>query len=73
MNKDIGKWCEFHKIPWHNTYECRLKQLLVVELKDSTLEVGSESESDIEKGNHVIDAKHIYIVATTKVHLSELE
>jgi hypothetical protein len=20
--KDIGKWCKFHKIPWHNTNEC---------------------------------------------------
>jgi hypothetical protein len=22
---DIGKWCDFHKILWHNTDECRLK------------------------------------------------
>jgi hypothetical protein len=20
-----GKWCDFHKIPWHNTDECRSK------------------------------------------------
>jgi len=28
--KGIGKWCDFHKIPWHNTHECHLKQSLVV-------------------------------------------
>jgi hypothetical protein len=23
--KDTIKWCDFHKIPWHNTDECRSK------------------------------------------------
>jgi hypothetical protein len=32
--KDIGNWCEFHKIPWHNKYECHSKQSLLVELKE---------------------------------------
>jgi hypothetical protein len=27
--KDTGKWCEYHKIPWHNTDECHSKQSLV--------------------------------------------
>jgi hypothetical protein len=31
--KDMGKWCEYHKIPWHNTEECCSKQSLVAELK----------------------------------------
>jgi hypothetical protein len=26
--KDTGKWCEYNKIPWHNTEECCSKQSL---------------------------------------------
>jgi hypothetical protein len=25
MKKDNKKWCDFHKIPWHNTDECHSK------------------------------------------------
>ena len=25
MNKDTGKWCEFHNSSTHNTSECRVK------------------------------------------------
>ena len=32
--KDTGKWCEFHKSPWHNNNECHSKQPLVVQVKD---------------------------------------
>ena len=28
--KEIEKWCEFHKIPWHKTDECHSKQSLVL-------------------------------------------
>ena len=42
--KDTGKWCEFHKIPWHNTGECCSKQSLVAEIKSSESDPDSDSE-----------------------------
>ena len=65
--KDMGKWCEYHKIPWHNTKECRSKQSLMAEMKDSELEVDYESESNLKGGKHIIDVKPSAIVATTKI------
>jgi hypothetical protein len=34
MKNDTKKWCNFQKIPWHNTDECHSKQSLVVKVKD---------------------------------------
>jgi hypothetical protein len=42
--KDIGKWCDFHKSPWHNTVDFHSKQSLVTEVKAYKLDVGSDSE-----------------------------
>jgi hypothetical protein len=67
MKKDMGKWCEYHKIPWHNTEECRSKQSLMAELKASESEVNSDSESNPEGGKQIINVEPIATVATTKV------
>jgi hypothetical protein len=71
--KDTGKWCEYHKIPWHNTEECRSKQSLMAKLKASESEVDSDSESNPEGGKQIIDVEPSATVATTKVQPSEPE
>jgi hypothetical protein len=69
--KDTRKWCEYHKIPWHNTEECHSKKSLVVELKASESEEDSDSESNPEGGKWIIDVEPSAIVTTTKVQPSE--
>jgi hypothetical protein len=64
-NKDIGKWCDFHKKPWHNIVECCSKQSLVAKVKASKLDVGSDSESERERGRQIIDAEPSATIATT--------
>jgi len=70
-NKYTRKWCEFHKSPWHNIAECRLKKSLVAKVKSFESDVGFDSKSEPEKGRQIIDAKHSAIVSTTKVHPGE--
>jgi hypothetical protein len=69
----MGKWCEYHKIPWHNTKECRSKQCLVTELKAFESEVNHDSESNPEGGKQIIDVEPSATFSTTKVCPSEPE
>jgi hypothetical protein len=71
MKKDIGKWCEYHKIPWNNTEECHSKKSLVSELKAFESEANSDFESNPKGGKWIIDVEPSAIVATTKVQPSE--
>jgi hypothetical protein len=70
-NKDIEKWCDFHKIPWQNTDECRSKQSLVAKIKDK--EPNPDSESDFENTGkrQIIDADPIAIVTTATIQPEE--
>ena len=63
--KDTGKWCDFQKSPWHNTNECRTKKSLVAEMKALELDLYSNSDSKMDKGNQIIDVEPSATIATT--------
>jgi hypothetical protein len=69
--KDTGKWCEFHKIPWHNTDECRSKQSLVAEIKDKESNPDSEFDCENNGKGQIIDADPTAIVTIATIQLEE--
>jgi hypothetical protein len=71
--KDTGKWCEFHKIPWHNTDECHSKQSLVVELKEKESEPDLDFDSKHNKGKQIIDAEPTATIMATTIQPEEPE
>jgi hypothetical protein len=73
LKKDMGKWCEYHKIPWHNTEECLSKQSLVAELKASESEAILTLNQIQKEGSRIINVEPSATIATTKVHPSEPE
>jgi hypothetical protein len=73
IKKDIGKWCNFHKIPWNNTVDCRSKKSLVVEVKASESNAGYDFESKPKKGRWIIDMEPSATVATTKLQTGETD
>jgi len=73
MKKNTGKWCEFHKIPMHNTNECRAKESSVVKLKAYELDTCSGSEPKPNKGKLIIDTEPNTTITTTKVKKIEPE
>lgn len=67
MNKDIGKCWKLHKIPWHKTYESHSKKSLVAKLKSLELDLGADSDLDLDKGNPIIDEEPSVTITTIKV------
>jgi hypothetical protein len=65
--EDTKKWCDFHKIPWHNTVDHCSKKSLVAEVKASESIAGSDSESEPERGRQIIDMEPSATGSTTKL------
>jgi hypothetical protein len=63
--KDTRKWCDFHKIPWHNTANYRSKESLVAEVKSSESDADYESKPELERGRWITDAEPSATISTT--------
>ena len=64
---DTGKWCNFHKIPWHKTNECHSKQSQVVEIKEKDSNPDLESDSENNGRRQIINEDPTATVATTTI------
>ena len=71
MKKDTRKWCDFHKITWHNTNEFHSKKSLVVEIKDKETNPNLESDSSNNGRRQIIDTDPTAIVATATIQPEE--
>jgi hypothetical protein len=71
MKNAIGKWYDFHKIPWHNTDECRSKQSLVTEIKNKELKLDSEFDPENIENRYIIDTKPTATVGTATIQPKE--
>ena len=69
--KDMEKWCDFHKIPWHNTNECHSKQSLVAEINDKESNPDLEYNFENNGKGQIIDADPTVIVATATIQPEE--
>jgi len=72
MKNDTRKWCDLHKIPWNNTDECRLKQSLVVKVKDKDPNPYLKSDPKNIENGQIIDAGPTSIVATATIQPEEI-
>jgi hypothetical protein len=71
MKNDTRKWCDFHKIPWHNTDECHSKQSLVAKIKEKDSNHDSESNSENTGRRQIINVYPTTIVITASIQPKE--
>jgi hypothetical protein len=69
--KDTGKWCDFHKIPWHNTDEYHSKTSLMFKIKEKESSPDSKSNSETNKRKHIIDVEPTSTIATKIIQPKE--
>jgi hypothetical protein len=69
MKKDTKKWCDFHKIPWHNTTYFHSKKSLVAKVKSLESYADSNSDSKPKNWRWIIDVEPSSTINTSHVNL----